>query len=554
MSYIAQLLSQSIAKLSSPSRKRKLEEEELEETVAVKKEKKSHRKENAEFDVPESSAVELGEHRVKKKKKKKDKCRDQDVLVEEKIPDKENAEIDAPESEVHTKLKKKKKKHDRSREENEEVFTLNENLVKKKKKKKHKRKSGDELSLDQEENILRESEFVNEGDSNKSLKKKKRKMRTEGVFPSGELEKNWLARQQEEILEGTPSTNKNRTLIKDIYCAPGSTMVEEELYKVVMFILQENISISKLNIIWTKNCLPHKDEKDFLTKMHNAVFYFFTEEEDMKIRKRLKYLVDNKIITNLKVFLRELNEKNGHSNYARREKATRNIIGLYVGQDLPNRTAHCVTQRLIFLMTGSSLVNDYNTKKKMEVKTEGPVYKTKQKPRYWSINEDEVLIEKVLQNKNGSGYVAVEALRESEVNWDEVAESFEEYGRTRQLVRERWTRTVKVMLLEGEQDPEAKFEYQKHLLEYVIKMEVFDKKEIRWKDVAPAFSPKTSAVLSQDFWSLIRGRKETTLAEKLEAALMGLEKPAAKVVALNNKKCEHRSQLLDFYNSLAKDS
>ena len=170
MSYIAELLSQSIAKLSSPSGKRKLEVEELEETVAVKKEKKSPRK--VKFDVPESSEVELGDPKVKKKKKKKDKSGDQDVLVEEKNPDKENAEIDAPESEVHTKLKKKKKKHDRSREEDEEAFTL-EDLEKKKKKKKHKRKSEDEVSLDQEENILRESETVNEGDSNKSLKKKK---------------------------------------------------------------------------------------------------------------------------------------------------------------------------------------------------------------------------------------------------------------------------------------------------------------------------------------------------------------------------------------------
>eukprot|EP00090_Calanus_glacialis_P012502 TRINITY_DN21084_c0_g1_i1.p1 TRINITY_DN21084_c0_g1~~TRINITY_DN21084_c0_g1_i1.p1 ORF type:complete len:552 (+),score=215.42 TRINITY_DN21084_c0_g1_i1:45-1700(+) len=551
MSYIAELLSQSIAKLSSPSGKRKLEVEELEETVAVKKEKKSPRK--VKFDVPESSEVELGDPKVKKKKKKKDKSRDQDVLVEEKNPDKENAEIDAPESEVHTKLKKKKKKHDRSREEDEEAFTLNEDLEKKKKKKKHKRKSEDEVSLDQEENILRESETVNEGDSNKSLKKKKKKIKTKGNT-SGELEKNPLASQLEEILEGTPSTTRNRTLIQDIYCAPDFSMVREELYKVVMYILKENISISKLNIIWTKNCLPLKEEKDYLTKMHNAIFYFFTEEEDMKIRQRLKYLVDNKIITNLKVFLSELNEKNGHSHFARREKATRPIIGLYVGQDLPNRTAYCVTQRLIFLMTGSSMVNDYNTKKKMVVKTEGPVYKTKQKPRYWSLNEDEILIEKVLQSKNGSGHVAVEALKESEVDWDEVAKSLVEYGRTRQLVRERWNRTVKVLLLEGEQDPQEKFEYQKYLLEYVIKMGVKDKKEIRWKEVAPAFAPKTSAVLSQDFWSLVKGRKETTLAGKLETALIGLEKPTGKAVAQNNKKGELRSQLLDFYGSLAKNS
>ena len=66
-------------------------------------------------------------------------------------------------------------------------------------------------------------------------------------------------------------------------------------------------------------------------------------------------------------------------------------------------------------MTSSSLANDYNTKKKMV-----PVYKTKHKPQYWSLNEDDLLIEKILKIKNGSGYVAVEALRESEVDWVNV--------------------------------------------------------------------------------------------------------------------------------------
>jgi len=521
MSYIAQLLSNSIAKLVSPSGKRKLEEEELDEAVMAKKLK---------------TEADLGESNVKKKKMKKDKRKDE-VLVDQSKPDKENSVTDTLESEKHTKVKKKKKKHDRSREEDEEVPTPNDDLVKKKKKKKLKRKSGDDISLDQEENILRDSEAVNESDSSKSLKKKKKKIKTD----EDNLEK----------YEGTPSTARNRTLIQDIYCTPDSTMVDAELFNVVMYILKENISISKLNIVWTK-FNPHKEERDYLIAMHNAVFAFFTEEEDMKIRERLQYLVKNKIITDLKVFLKALNEKNGLSTYAKREKATRNIIGLYVGQDLPNRTAHCVTQRLIFLMTGSSLVNNYNTKKKEVVKTEGPVFKTKQMPRYWSLEEDETLIEKVLQKKNSDGYVAVEALKESEVDWDEVAQSFVEYGRTRQLVRERWVRTVKVMLLEGEQDPQEKFEYQKSLLEYVIKMGVKDKREIRWKEVAPAFAPKTSAVLSQDFWGLIKKRTETTLAGKLEVALMGLEKPTGRAVALNNKKCELRSQLLDFYGSLAK--
>ena len=98
-----------------------------------------------------------------------------------------------------------------------------------------------------------------------------------------------------------------------------------------------------------------------------------------------------------------------------------------------------------------------------------------------------------------------------------------------------------MMLLEDVQDPETMYEYQRSLLEHVRKMGVKDRREIRWKEVASDFSPKTSAVLvciidmnyfliinfflpqSQDFWNLIRHKKNETLSDKLDAALECLE-------------------------------
>ena len=62
------------------------------------------------------------------------------------------------------------------------------------------------------------------------------------------------------------------------------------------------------------------------------------------------------------------------------------------------------------------------------------------------------------------------------------------------MVRERWIRTLKIMLLER-QEPEAVYEYQRSLLDYVLRKGFKDRKEIRWKEVAQDFSPKTSAVL-----------------------------------------------------------
>merc|ERR1719508_726808 len=276
---------------------------------------------------------------------------------------------------------------------------------------------------------------------------------------------------------------------------------------------------------------------------------YFTDEEDTLILTRLKSLVDSKIITNAKAFLDQLNDQNGKAHTREKEKTTRNIVGLYVGQDLQNRIAHVITQRLIFLLTGSSLTNPYLDNKKKEAMLVGPQYKTRQPRKCWSLDEDKVLVEMVLRNRNGQGFVPVEHVVESNVDWDNIGEYFKEFGRTKQTVRERWNRTVKVMLLEVEQELETVYEYQKSLLDYVLKTGVKDRKEIRWKEVAKAFAPKTSSVLSQDFWNLIRHKKYENLSDKLSAALECLEKPTKSSISSTIKRNETKLQLLDFYSS-----
>jgi len=346
-----------------------------------------------------------------------------------------------------------------------------------------------------------------------------------------------------ESIQGCPSTSKHKTLIKEIYFPPDPAIITGQLYKVVMYILNENIPVNQLNTVWTQNCQRN-------TKETRHYFRHFTEEEDTLILTRLKFLTDSKIITNAKSFLDQLNDQNGKTRTREKEKATRNIVGLYVGQDLQNRIAHVITQRLIFLLTGSSLTNPYLDNKKKEETIVGLQYKTKQPRKCWSLDEDKVLVEMVLRNRIGQGIVPVEHVVESNVDWDSIGDYFKEFGRTKQTVRERWNRTVKVMLLEVEQEPETIYEYQKSLLGFVLQMGVTDRKEIHWKEVAKVFAPKTSSVLSQDFWNLIRHKKCESLSDKLSAALECLERPTKSSISSNMKKNETKSQLLDFYSSL----
>merc|ERR1719508_328210 len=93
-----------------------------------------------------------------------------------------------------------------------------------------------------------------------------------------------------ESIQGCPSTSKHKTLIKEIYFPPDPAIITGQLYKVVMYILNENIPVNQLNTVWTQYCQRN-------TKETRHYFRHFTEEEDTLILTRLKFLTDSKVIT-----------------------------------------------------------------------------------------------------------------------------------------------------------------------------------------------------------------------------------------------------------------
>merc|ERR1719233_1194971 len=99
---------------------------------------------------------------------------------------------------------------------------------------------------------------------------------------------------------------------------------------------------------------------------------------------------------------------------------------------------------------------------------------------------------------------------------------------------------------------------RKKLLRHLLDSGVTDRKEIRWKEVATYFYPKTSAMLSQDFWGMIKRKKQATLTDKMSSALEIMEDPTRKKIGRSDTKLKQRedmkSRLIDFYQSLPKTS
>ena len=176
----------------------------------------------------------------------------------------------------------------------------------------------------------------------------------------------------------------------------------------VIYILEQNITISKLNAVYTACCFPNsKKMRDYLEQKHNAKVSFFTDGEDMEIRTKFKSLVDMKIVPKPKEFIKQLNDQNGKGTDKSKDKATRNIVGLFLGQELENRIAHTVCQRLIYLLTGVSLENihmKYAEIRKEKVAPKGEVvFKMKQKVNRWTLDDDKTFVKMVLKHKIGKG-------------------------------------------------------------------------------------------------------------------------------------------------------
>ena len=57
-------------------------------------------------------------------------------------------------------------------------------------------------------------------------------------------------------------------------------------------------------------------------------------------------------------------------------------------------------------------------------------------------------------------YVRVESVNDKLIAWDDIVAQFPEGQRSRSQIKERWTRVLKVRLLEGEMDPEATRTYR----------------------------------------------------------------------------------------------
>ena len=114
----------------------------------------------------------------------------------------------------------------------------------------------------------------------------------------------------------------------------------------------------------------------------------------------------------------------------------RNIIGLYVGQDLPHKLAYYNYDRLITLV-----LHDSPRLWKMNYTLDPYKMKDRNKKR-WTLEEDLDLLESVIKTQKKI-VSSVEGIEDDHVDWSSLAEQKTRYGdRSRQNLREHWKRRI----------------------------------------------------------------------------------------------------------------
>ena len=316
--------------------------------------------------------------------------------------------------------------------------------------------------------------------------------------------------------------------IKTLYRLPSRKKVPMVLFRACQFIFTQEVPVSPLNIEYRGHCVPREEERAQLRAKYGARFGGYYDEQDDGICRRFLTLMENHVVEDRMQFCRDLDEYCSGKNQlelirtSRRTIGVRNIVGLYVGQDIPNKIAFIHCQRLVRLVLGSSMIFRLpRSRRRLEMDVDGlgvrsqgeessqgedevqnneednesenvPLNSQKIRPvitstikTKWTMEEDQTLLDLIVGVGEGTKVEDVETIK---VDWEGIAEEL--VGRSAVNIRCHWVRVVQPALVE-DLKPGSILAYRKRLLKEVIKMGANHRKEINWNKLAEIFHPRS---------------------------------------------------------------
>ena len=287
-------------------------------------------------------------------------------------------------------------------------------------------------------------------------RKKEARMRKEEAWISNDGEVA-VGKGKDQSYKELPKV-KNSCGIRDFYEIPELSVVGPKLHKICEHILNTNIMISPLNQEFTQNSygdhsLVMGEWKSQLEERYKMKTGFWREEEDQLLRSRCDELLEKGLCEDGDELADLINSQTGSEKERKpkkksRDPSARNIVGLYLGMDLPHRTAFECSQRFVQLVKGVSVLNK---KDKELALARAKEIKTKKVKTMFTQEEDKLLVELVLRKKSGNFKTVDEtdqrvkgSTAELRIPWVTMSKEFVDRKWTR--LRDRWQVYLKPVL------------------------------------------------------------------------------------------------------------
>ena len=315
--------------------------------------------------------------------------------------------------------------------------------------------------------------------------------------------------------------------IQDLYSIPSKFVVGPRLHAICTRILDTNILVSPLNQEYTENSHGHHGLvlgawRTQLEDRYKMKVGFWREDEDNLLRSRCQELMEEGLCDNGDDLADLINSQTGSAKSRRpkktnRDPSARNIVGLYLGMDLPHRTAFECSQRLVQLVKGVSVLSKRDkelSEARANVKQENATPR-KQK-MMWTEDEDMILMELVLRNNSG-GYKTVEkadvrpegSRGTLKIPWETLSKEFD--NRRWGDLRDRWQIHLKPVLQQPDlwETTEALVGLDLDLLVAVAETRAKSLREVPWDKVMEAVPGRPLAYLKNRLRGLTRQQSET---------------------------------------------
>ena len=302
----------------------------------------------------------------------------------------------------------------------------------------------------------------------------------------------------DELSDATEDNNETSrgarsVTIRDIYRMPQKSKTPASIYATVAHILNQEVEVSPLN----RSCRDYtnirsKAYRDELSRKYGAKLKKHMDHEDHLILKRFAELKRAEVFKDSNEFCESVvkfcSKKEMKNHKDRQNMKVRNIIGLYVGQDLPHKLAYYNYDRLITLV-----LHDSPRLWKKNYTLDPNKMKDRNKKR-WTLKEDVALLESVIKTQKKI-VSSVEGIEDDHVDWSSLAKHKNRFGeRSTQNLREHWKRIIYPALID-ESDIKERLTFRQKLLKRISKQGATTRNDIDWDKLQTKFNPKTKTCL-----------------------------------------------------------